>query len=202
MNNKQLLAKIQDKKVQNYSFLIIFFLIFAVFVYFGIRPNLVTAFSLNKELDNLRQMDEEYELVIISIVNYQSILEDVRDEFYLLEEAAPSRPDVYGMIDDIREAASNSGTTVSSIKVSEIDLVEEEVETKRSRRNKKDDDRKTYSVDFSMFGSYDGIRQFVSEITNQRRIKIIQSMSISGGDQQSTESAQFSVNMKIETYYL
>ncbi|GAB4219079.1 MAG: hypothetical protein Fur009_3420 [Candidatus Microgenomates bacterium] len=47
--NKVDLKNIFTKKVQDYTYVILFLLIFSIFIIFAINPSLKTAFSLTKE---------------------------------------------------------------------------------------------------------------------------------------------------------
>ena len=60
MDRKKILELLKQKQVQDYTFSIAFFLVFSFFVIFAIRPNLITAFSLQKELEELKLLMEKY----------------------------------------------------------------------------------------------------------------------------------------------
>src|SRR5215207_9426051 len=104
--NKNVTSLLQDQKVKNYSFSIGFFIVFSIFLYFAIRPNLITAFNLQKELQDLKLKNREYEEKILQIVNYQTTIEENRDRFVLLEEAIPPSPNVVKVVEDIKKSAS------------------------------------------------------------------------------------------------
>ena len=83
MNKDKILALLKDKKTQDYTFQFFFFVIFAVFVVVAIRPNLITAFNLQKELQDVKLNNKVAEEVIQQIVNYQSVIESERDKLLL-----------------------------------------------------------------------------------------------------------------------
>jgi len=120
MNKEKILALLKDKKTQDYTFQFFFFVIFAVFVIVAIRPNLVTAFSLQKELQDVKLNNKVAEEVIQQIVNYQSIIESERDKLLLLDEAVPSTPDLSNVVDQITQTASSSGLIVTNLKIENI----------------------------------------------------------------------------------
>jgi len=122
MNKEKLLELLKDKKIQNYSYHIFFFLAFSFFIIFAIQPNLSTAFRLQKELQDLRLQNKKSEEVILQIVNYQSLMEEYRDSLSVLDEAVPSTPELAKVVDEISKTASDSGLIVKSLTIESIDL--------------------------------------------------------------------------------
>jgi len=122
MNKEKLLELLKDKKIQNYSYHIFFFLAFSFFIIFAIQPNLSTAFRLQKELQGLRLQNKKSEEVILQIVNYQSLMEEYRDSLSVLDEAVPSTPELAKVVDEISKTASDSGLVVKSLTIESIDL--------------------------------------------------------------------------------
>lgn len=211
MNKEELLSKVLNKKVQDYSFLIFFFLIFAIFVFFAIRPNLITAFSLQRELEDLRFQDQQYERVITNIVSYQGILEETREDFYLFEEAIPLHPEIFVMVNDIRETASNSGVPLSRLEVSEVTLkgeTQEEIDAaaanKRNTQQTTTQKEKTrkYVVEFDAVANFTEVKNIVSSVNNQRRIKVIDNITIQSNGAESTQSATYRVSFEVNGFYL
>ncbi|PIZ65298.1 hypothetical protein COY14_02655 [Candidatus Roizmanbacteria bacterium CG_4_10_14_0_2_um_filter_36_9] len=120
MNKDKILALLKDKKTQDYTFQFFFFVIFAVFVVVAIRPNLITAFNLQKELQDVKLNNKVAEEVIQQIVNYQSVIESERDKLLLLDDAVPSTPDLSNVVDQITQTASSSGLIVTNLKIENI----------------------------------------------------------------------------------
>lgn len=191
MNRQDIVNKIKNKKVQDYTLTIVFFVIFSFFVFFAIRPNLLTAFNLRKELAELRLKDKQFEDTIIKIVEYQSILEQNRDRFYLLEEALPQSPQVYKVIDDVRKTASSSSMVASRINVEEIPI----------QTTQKNSNRKSYVVTMDAAGTTSQLRGFLATLTNQRRLKSIKNLDIAR-DENNPSSNQFKLRFIIEGFYL
>lgn len=211
MNKNDILSKVLNKKVQDYSFLVFFFLIFAVFVFFAIRPNLLTAFRLQSELEELRFQDQQYERIILNIVEYQSILEQTRESFYLLEEAIPQSPEIYDMVNEIRKAASDSGIIIRNLKVSQVVLKDDGTQGNKKNSNapaarkttgKKTEENKSYKVEFDIESNMTDTRNLLARTFNQRRLKLIKKMAMSTSQQVATTSAVFRVTLEVEGYYL
>ncbi len=184
---------LQEEKVQNYSFSIGFLLIFSLFVYFAIRPNLVTAFNLEKEKQNLRLQNRQYEEQILQIVNYQSTIEQYRDKMYLLDEAIPTSPTVTKVIDDVKKSASESGILLSSVTIDKIEFSK---------------DVEQYDQIFDFVISTSGnlemqqLEQFIIALINQRRIKSIENLQITKIQTEEGTPDKYSITMSIIGFYL
>lgn len=193
MNPKSIIKKMSQKKVQDYTFTILFFFIFSFFVLGAIRPNILTAVRLQQELKVLREMDLKYENLLLNIVDNQSILEANRDNFYLLDEAIPSSPQVYKLIDDLKKSASESGLILDSIDVAQIDLKVEE---------KKSAGLTPFILSMQVEGNLKNTQVFVENLLNQRRLKVIDGLSLQvAGVSESMADGGLKVNMQIEGYH-
>ena len=164
MDRKKILELLKQKQVQDYTFSIAFFLVFSFFVIFAIRPNLITAFSLQKELQESKLKNEEYEQKILQIVNYQSVFEENRGKFYLLDESIPTKPGVAKVVEDIRKAGVESGIKINNLSVSEIDLKPEKLIA----------GIKKYRVEMDISSNLKDIESFLDLLNSQRRLKTIE----------------------------
>lgn len=192
MNPKNITAQLTKKKVQDYTFTIIFFIIFSFFVFGAIRPNLLTVFRLQKELEELKTMDNEYEQVILNIVDNQSVLEANRDNFYLLDEAVPQKVEAYKLVDDVRKSATDSGIILQSINVEDINIKTDQ--TQKSKLN-------TFAIEIETNSSQDKIKDFITALLNQRRLKTVHDLAITKEDEAVTGKTGSQIIMKVEGYY-
>jgi Tfp pilus assembly protein PilO len=186
--------KIFGKKAQDYTFAILFFLIFSLFILFAIRPSLTTATGLKKEEFDLKKIDSEYESKIINIASVQSLMEEHREELPLLTDAISSHPQVNKLIDDIKRASDKTAFSLKRASIGEVNLLD----TKQQKLQ-------TLHLTIEGSSSFDTLIQFIQTLFHQRRLKIIQKMIISKDQQEqvsSTGSAQLKVLMDIEAYYL
>lgn len=193
LKREQITALLKEEKVQNYSFSIGFFLVFSLFVYFAIRPNLITAFNLEKEKQNLRLQNRQYEEQILQIVNYQSTIEQYRDQMYLLDEAVPASPAVTKVIDDVKQSATDSGILLSSVSVDSIEFTKDIEQYEQ-----------TYRFTLSTAGRVQ-IQQFdvfINSLLNQRRIKSIENLQITLIQSDESPEQTYSISMSIIGYYL
>ena len=192
MDRKKILDQFKDQKIQNYSYNIFFFLIFAFFVGFAIRPNLMTAFNLQKELQDIKLKSQEYEAEIQQIVDYQTKVEQYRDQFYLLDEAVPKTPAIAKVLEDIRQSATDSGVILTSIAVEEVSIKTEE----------KQDSLKSFGVNIIVESEIAMLQNFLNTLLNQRRIKIIDDISVTKVQLEEGISNRFTITMIVKGVYL
>lgn len=187
MDRKKLIALFHEKRVQDYSFTIFFFLFFSIFLVFAIRPNILTAFNLQRELKELDLKNKEAENVILQIVNYQSVMENYRDKLPLLDEAIPSSPGLAKAIEDVRSTASASGLLVSEMTVESVEFTD-----KRGNG-----ELQTFQILVNAEGGTVDLNSFISTILKQRRLKMFESVEISAESESATK-----ITLTIKTYYL
>jgi len=192
MDRKKILDQFKDQKIQNYSYNIFFFLIFAFFVGFAIRPNLMTAFNLQKELQDIKLKSQEYEAEIQQIVDYQTKVEQYRDQFYLLDEAVPKTPAIAKVLEDIRQSATDSGVILTSIAVEEVSIKTEE----------KQNSLKSFGVNIIVESEIAMLQNFLNTLLNQRRIKIIDDISVTKVQLEEGISNRFTITMIVKGVYL
>lgn len=198
MNNldrKKIVALLQDKKVQNYGFLIVFFILFSFFIIFAIRPNLLTAFNLQKELQDLKLQNREFESKIQKIVAYQTLLETYRDDIPLLDQAVPPSPELAKVIEDVRQSATDSGVLIQNLKVESVDY----------KAKSSGDKLQEFSISTDSLASTTSLRQFFDLLLNQRRLKSLDIIDLSKGDFAAGETNDiniYKINLIVSSNYL
>lgn len=195
IDKKKIIALLQDKKVQNYSFLIVFFILFAFFVIFAIRPNLLTAFNLQKELQDLKLESREFESKIQKIVAYQTILEQHRDDLPLLDQAVPSSPELANVIEDVRQSATDSGVLIDTLSVESVDY----------KAKSKGNELQTFSVNANASSTPQDLREFLDLLVNQRRLKSFEIVDVSKSDftdDSANDINIYKINLIVSSSYL
>jgi len=186
----ELAQKITSRRVKDYSYVIVFFLIFSFFILFAIRPNLETAFGLQKELSELKKLNQNYEDAILHIINVQTILEKYRQQVPLLSDALPSNPQVNKVVDDLHIAASSSGLLLKRVDINEVNL--KEIEEKQLRK---------FDVALQTTSDFETVKNFFTNLNSQRRLKMIDTLRIRQ-DSISTSGAELKIEFELSGYYL
>lgn len=195
IDRKKIIALLQDKKVQDYSFLIVFFIIFAFFVIFAIRPNLLTAFNLQKELQDLKLQNREFESKIQKIVAYQTILEQYRDDLPLLDQAVPPSPELAKVIEDVRQSATDSGVLVDTLSIERVDY----------KAKSKERGVHAFSVNVNAAAKREQLQSFLDLLISQRRLKSVEIVDLTTDDftaENSNDINIYKVNLLISSSYL
>jgi Tfp pilus assembly protein PilO len=181
-----------SKKTTDYTFAVLFLLIFSMFIIFAIRPSLSTAFSLQKEEKDLIKVDKLYEDKIITIAQVQALIEENRNDLPLLYQAITTFPQVNKMFDDIKQAADSNSFIIKKANIGEVNLFES---------NKKS--LQTIKVTIEGESKFEDFTKFSQSIFNQRRLKMIKNVKITNkNDMIASGSGQLKIQLDIDGYYL
>lgn len=202
MTKEELLAMFENKKVQNTSYLVAFFLVFTFFVYFAIRPNVITGFTLQEELEELRDIYADYQQAVKLVITYQDRLQKLRDRYDLLEEAVPSSPQTYDVIQDLRSVIQTVDLNTQAISISEINL---------KQINKPENGEQefvlqpfdTFEVDLTVSATLSSISSFLDQLFSQRRLKTTNTVSIVRTSETiENNELQYRIIFEIQVYSL
>ncbi len=189
MDLNKILKSVFVKKSGNYVFIIFFLLIFSVFIIFAIKPSLKTAFSLKKEEKDLKKIDQVYEEKIDSITSIQTQIEENRNDLPLLNQSISENPEVNKIIEDIKRTADKNSLTISKANIVDINLSKSNQELQEIR------------LIMEATTNFDNLRQFMSDLLSQRRLKILSNVVISR-DRESSASGELKVALTIDGFYL
>lgn len=189
MDRIQITKEIFTKKTRDYTFTVLFFLIFSAFIIFAINPSLTTAASLKKEEKDLQTVNNVYESKINEITTVQAQMEENRDQLYLLDEAVSRLPQVNKMVDDVKTTADSDSIFINKANIADVNLLENQ--------------KTMQNVKLSIEGkaSFENLTSFFNDLSNQRRLKTIDKIIISR-DPESTGSANLKIILYISGYYL
>lgn len=185
---KNNIKNIFNKKIEDYTYIVLFLIIFSIFIFFAISPSLKTAFSLKKEKNDLEQIDRIYEKKIMSIYNMQEGLEKNREKLYLIDHAVSINPQVNKMIDDIKKSADENNFFIKKANIADINL----------SQNKKELGKIKLIIEGKT--DYNNLINFIFDIFQQKRLKTIQSLLINK-EKEVTESGKLNITLIIEGYY-
>jgi Tfp pilus assembly protein PilO len=192
MNKSVIKRKLLVKKATDYSYTILFFISFAFFTFFVIRPNILTILSLQEEAGKLHILDTGYENVIQKIVDIQSFLQENGQDLYLLDESLPSIPKINKLVLDTQYSASSSGINLTSLSINKVDL----------RDTEKKLIRKKISITLDGGGDFTQSKEFITQIMNNRRLKMIQQITFDQDEKKGSESGSLKLLLEVEGYYL
>lgn len=181
-----------SKKTKDYTYAILFFFTFSFFVYFVIRPNLISVFSSNTQVEELQKTDRLYEIQIDKIVDIQTALETNRENLGLLQESIPLRPELNKILDDIDKTVKEHNIVVERMNVENLNL----------KDSAKEQRLKLVNITGSFFGSFEDIYGFIKGLHSQRRLKMIKQLQLDVEKGNATSSSLLKMSLKIQGYYL
>jgi len=192
MNKSVIKRKLLVKKVTDYSYTILFFVSFAFFTFFVIRPNILTILSLQEESGKLHILDTSYENVIKKIVSIQSFLEENGKDLYLLDDALPSVPQINKLVVDTQISASASGMNIAGMSINKVNL----------RDMQKKTTRRTITVSIDGNANFLQSKDFITKLLNNRRLEMIRGISFAQDVKAGSMSGSLKLLLEVEGYYL
>ncbi|MCS6956494.1 MAG: type 4a pilus biogenesis protein PilO [Patescibacteria group bacterium] len=186
---KKDIKNIFNKKYQDYTYAVLFFMVFSIFIFFAISPSLKTAFSLKKEREDLEKIDKLYESKIVNISEMQNKLEENRDKLNLIDKAVSQYPQVNKMVDDVKKTADKNNFFIQKANIADINLFQSKKELGR------------ISLIIEGKTDYENLMNFIREIFDQKRLKTIENLTINQ-DKESTNSGRLQISLIINGYYL
>ena len=189
MKKIKISSSIFTKKTRDYTFVILFLVVFSVFILAAIKPSLTTATSLSKEEADLKKIDSLYEKKISDITLIQTQIEENRDDLYLLDEAVSKLPEVNKMVEDVKNVADKDNFSIKKASISDVNL----------NKNTKTVDKVSLVIEGKT--DFSSLVLLVNDILLQRRLKTISKMTITK-DKEASEGAQLNVVLAIDGYYL
>ncbi len=191
MEKESILKKLLTGKNKDYTYAIAFFFIFSFFVFYVIRPNVLSVFEANQTIDRLNQINKTYGDQINKIIEVQTIMEQNRDDLDYLAQAISNKPDINKVLSDIDISSSGSKLNPEEIAISDINLKGKSTTTVL----------KSFEVNMTINGSFQDMIAFTKKIYDQRRLKIMKDLVFSQ-DQQASGSGNLGIKLDLEGYYL
>lgn len=189
MDKDKLTKAIFSKKTRDYTFSILFMVIFSLFVMLAIKPSLTTATSLKREEEDLSKVDSVYESKIADISSIQSQIENNREDLYLFDEAVSKYPEVNKMVQDIKTIADKDKLFIKKANIADVNLL----------KSQKTIDNVRLTIEGKT--TFGDLTNFFNDLMSQRRLKLVNHVLINR-DLESTGAGQLNVVMSIDGFYL
>jgi len=191
MDKAELIEKLMTKKNKDYTYIILFFLIFSFFVFFAIRPNLISVFSANSEIKTLTETDAIYEAQINKIIDIQSLLEATRNDLFVMDQAMPYSPEINKIVEDLEKLTAKNKLETEKIDIANIDL-----------KNVQNNELKQIKIEAEVIGDFEEIHSFINDLESQRRLKEIKEIEIQTDTTEASKGSELKIKLQIESYYL
>lgn len=180
--------------VEASSNLIFTLLVVCFFVFFAIRPTLVTVVSLQKELAESKEVDQQLDRKITSLKKAQTIYGQVINDLLLVEAALPEKTEFQSLALRINYLAFQNNLLLNSAGFAGFDLVG--TGDNLSPGQSKD----SYAFNLSVSGSFENIKIFLTELENIDRLIKINKVSFSI-EKSTAGSTEMKVDIEGEAYW-
>lgn len=183
------IINIKSKKQASYLTLTLSLFTLSIFGLFAIRPTIITAFSLSKNISDLNKLNIDYENKIGSLIRAQSEYEKIRDDLTLVSAALPTYTDFNKLASAIERFAEREQVTINQLQIDSVSI------------SQLPSTGKVRSFGFSLvgIGNYQSLSAFIAHLLNFKRIVRIDSLEYA--KEGATTSATLRLNLKGVTYY-
>ncbi|OGK12195.1 hypothetical protein A3C98_04340 [Candidatus Roizmanbacteria bacterium RIFCSPHIGHO2_02_FULL_37_15] len=192
MEKTSFIKKLYNVTTKDYTYTIAFFFIFSFFIFYVIKPNLLSVFETNAKIKQLEKTNILYERQIDKIIEIQSVFERNREDFLILDEAIGSKPEVNKLLSDVAISSGESTLAVERIDIFDINLKEKVKEEKL----------KSFVINMDLTGTFEDTVFYIKKIYGQRRLKLIPDLELVKDRIETSPSASLKIKLKVEGYHL
>jgi hypothetical protein len=173
---------IKSKNIQAYTMLIMSLFTISFFGIFAIRPTLNTIANLNRQIADLKEVDERLSTKINQLIGAQAEYETIVPYIPKIKRAIPDEPKYISTLSDVELIRNTSSATVSSVKIDSIVL----------------GSSKPGFVDIELEsqGDFIPIEQLVDQILSNERLMIVLSLNLS--QSRNTENTNRKIKLDSE----
>lgn len=165
------------------------FITLAFFGVFAIRPTIITATTLIKNVDDLKKLNIEYENKINSLIRAQSEYEKIREDIPLINDVLPPNAAFSKVAINLEKYADQENITINQLQIDSVPISTPSSGTKLEK----------YGFNINGFGSYSSIKAFTNHLINWKRLVNIKSIEFN--QENSTSSGFLRFSLKGIIYY-
>lgn len=187
--NKSFTPVINDSRKASYFTITLSLFCVSFFGLFAIRPTLITAVKLIKEVSDLKKLNLQYENKISNIIKAQSEYEKIRDSLYLVDEALPFNAQFPKLARGLESFSTNSNIRLNQLQIDAAPI--SQLPSAKKLQN--------YGFILIGVGDYPAVSSLLTRLINWQRIINIKSLDLyhEGG----SISANLRISMKADSYY-
>lgn len=179
----------QRKKPRTYTGIVLSILTVVFFLFFAIKPTLVTITGLVKEIKDQKEVTEKLQDKINSLNQAQMEYNLIEANLYLVDQALPKDPRVSVLIKEIEALARQSSVTLDSFRVDKAQLKGEAPSGTSA----------PVGFYLSVSGEYQNLKNFLNSLSSLRRVALVKSFTFKST---KTESQLLGLTLNAEAYYL
>lgn len=161
---------------------------------FAVKPTLETIAKLNAEIAEKQELTDSLSSKLTALQSASRLYAESRDKIGLLAEAMPPSPQLLTLLKIIERIASDTNVVITSMSLSDFPEETEQLPTAINGTPK------ILTLNLSVVGEYNYIKDFVRAIDNSRRILSINSISFSINDEKGAKTLQVSLAINAPYY--
>jgi len=177
-----------QKKVRVYTEIVLSFLTTAFFLFFAVKPTLITITGLVKEIKDKRMVAQKLEEKINNLNIAQREYFAIQEDLYLVDQALPKDSQISTLVKQLEVLTIKNNVSLEGIQYSSVMLV----------GGPKREETEKIEFKLSVKGSYQDLRNFLLSLNKLRRILIINAFGFRRG---KTEESLF-LSVDGEAFYL
>ena len=153
----------RQKKVRVYTEIVLSILTTAFFLFFAIKPTLVTITGLIREIKDKKLVSQKLEEKINNLNAAQQEYSNVQNDLYLVDQTLPKDSQIFLLMKQLEVLAFKTGVSLETLQYSPVNLKGETEEKKPS------------TVDFKIVlgGSYENLKRFLGSLIKLRRVILL-----------------------------
>lgn len=162
----------QKKEVHVYTGIVLSILTVAFFLFFAIRPTIITIISLVKEIKDKRVIAEKLEDKIDALNSAQIEYQRIERKLYLVDKALPDNADLSLYIRQLEALAKRHNVTIESLQFEKTTL-----------KSKEKGKEAVQGVRFSLAltGDYHQLKSFLDTLARLRRLVFVEAFTFQTG---------------------
>ncbi len=174
------------------------FLTYAAIIFFSIvaiRPTLQTMAQLLKEIEEKRALDTRLSQKINALTSLQRQLSEKEYILPVLQAAIPNNPKFTEFLTVIEKLSSERSVILTSAQVEKSIIAEQNPDTQKPPT-----ELTTYPIHLTVEGSYENLFAFIQDLSNMRRICLIDQFDILPASSQDSNSLVLSMDVRIFSF--
>lgn len=188
-------------KTKQYSTVIFFFLVVALFGWYAIKPTVQTILYLRREIVDKKAVNQKMDEKIQALIEAQALIETAGQRTSYIDDATPLNPNAIDVVRILNSLASNAGATISAIQVDSTPMLPGATASASKAYSVKD---VGFSITMGIEGQYSALSNFLTSLLTIRRIVTIESITFSPNKKPSSFvplSPTIQLVLKLNAYY-
>lgn len=194
-NDYQIMLKqfLNKNEVRAYTMAILSFFALAFFTIFAIKPAVTTFFTLRKEIEDQREIDQQLDDKINALLKAQEEYQNNKDLLELTNEALPKDSQFTNMLKKIEDLAKERNAVVKSLNVDSFEIIGD-------KEKKTNDNLSFFKFSLSLSSIYQENETFLTTLINLRRIIMLDNIRLTKNPDEPGNKA---INMDVgaKAYY-